>query len=628
MKIKYYIIPLLFSALISQQIGTDWIDVRGKSSQEIKKVISTEIKQIKTYTKDIIEQEEEKLANENEDKKYDYNSRKIDLRSNLNGASANKQIAEINFIKAKDISNETHSLLKAQLQIISDSDSSIASNQKVIDEKKEEVEEELTKLPFQVVIVSINYGYDGSNVKAIDAAMEYQIAKKAIESELGFKVVSASIINNGILSEQRVKILLSGKVNFRLESEDIPLEQADGSLLFDRIRYGLTTVYPFETDNNLILNKPISSSKYNIETYISKTDEAKKIANNIDRFREIRSLNQSANSKNIESESVIKRIGAEAKNFIEDRQKEIKKGLINKNSAQMQIDEYYTQITGLSADSLSKAIELKSTTGEFNKVKNKYTTHIYSENYIFSETRFTDRVENVNMNEQYISSAESLYDLFMANVNSQIVKEVSEIKDDQFSEFSGTKKDKVSINSVRILGKIFIDKRKSSTGKPNLGVSLAFDYGFTFKESPIGKNNYMADTDLDNELLKKYPGPKSYNEHNIKFISNPSGAQVYLSGRKIGTTPFLFNIDSDGPNGIVVKKDGYQDKVDVVSVKNGTNITQNYNLKKIKNKSASRKLIIYGILGGGIVYAVSKINKDKEKGAGTGSMSVKIIIPN
>ena len=372
MKIKYYIIPLLFSALISQQIGTDWIDVRGKSSQEIKKVISTEIKQIKTYTKDIIEQEEEKLANENEDKKYDYNSRKIDLRSNLNGASANKQIAEINFIKAKDISNETHSLLKAQLQIISDSDSSIASNQKVIDEKKEEVEEELTKLPFQVVIVSINYGYDGSNVKAIDAAMEYQIAKKAIESELGFKVVSASIINNGILSEQRVKILLSGKVNFRLESEDIPLEQADGSLLFDRIRYGLTTVYPFETDNNLILNKPISSSKYNIETYISKTDEAKKIANNIDRFREIRSLNQSANSKNIESESVIKRIGAEAKNFIEDRQKEIKKGQINKNSAQMQIDEYYTQITGLSADSLSKAIELKSTTGEFNKVKNKY----------------------------------------------------------------------------------------------------------------------------------------------------------------------------------------------------------------------------------------------------------------
>ena len=612
---------ILFSAVYGQQIGTEWIDVIGKSDEEIKKIIRENIGKIKTYKKNIIDQEEEKLTVENEDRKYEFNTVKINLRAALDEATTAKQLGEINLIKVKDISNETRSLLKAQLQIISDADSSISSNKKVIEEKKKEVEEELTKLPFQVVILSITRGYDGSNVKMIDAAMEYQIAKKAIESELGTRVVSSSIIDNGILSEKRVKTLLSGKVNSRLESDELENEQEDGSLLFDRVRYGLTTVYPFEADENSLLKSPVSSGEYAIDTYISNSSEGKKIAGDIDITRKIRSLEQEANSKNIESKGIIKRLGAETKSFIEDRQKEIKKAERNKENAVEKIEEYKIQLTDLSADSLSKGSEMENSAANFNKVKQDYTNHIFSENYVYSETRFTDRMENVNMDEQYISSAEKLFDLFLASVNSQIVQDESEISDEQYSEFSGTKKDKVSVNSIRILGKIFIPKRKSSTGKPNLGVSLAFDYGFTFKEADISKISYAKSS-----IKKPLPGQRD----NVSISSNPVGAEVFLSGRKIGVTPFTYYLNPDHPNGIVLKKKGFEDQADVIHIRRRRMVSKNYELKEAKKGSGMSKWLVYSVLGGGVVYAAITLAGESagEEPAETGSMTITIILPN
>jgi len=621
MKMRILLSAILFSAVYGQQIGTEWIDVIGKSDEEIKKIIRENIGKIKTYKKNIIDQEEEKLTVENEDRKYEFNTVKINLRAALDEATTAKQLGEINLIKVKDISNETRSLLKAQLQIISDADSSISSNKKVIEEKKKEVEEELTKLPFQVVILSITRGYDGSNVKMIDAAMEYQIAKKAIESELGTRVVSSSIIDNGILSEKRVKTLLSGKVNSRLESDELENEQEDGSLLFDRVRYGLTTVYPFEADENSLLKSPVSSGEYAIDTYISNSSEGKKIAGDIDITRKIRSLEQEANSKNIESKGIIKRLGAETKSFIEDRQKEIKKAERNKENAVEKIEEYKIQLTDLSADSLSKGSEMENSAANFNKVKQDYTNHIFSENYVYSETRFTDRMENVNMDEQYISSAEKLFDLFLASVNSQIVQDESEISDEQYSEFSGTKKDKVSVNSIRILGKIFIPKRKSSTGKPNLGVSLAFDYGFTFKEADISKISYAKSS-----IKKPLPGQRD----NVSISSNPVGAEVFLSGRKIGVTPFTYYLNPDHPNGIVLKKKGFEDQADVIHIRRRRMVSKNYELKEAKKGSGMSKWLVYSVLGGGVVYAAITLAGESagEEPAETGSMTITIILPN
>ena len=44
---KLYITSIFFTFLIGQSIGTDWIDVKGKTNDQIKKLISNEIKNLK-----------------------------------------------------------------------------------------------------------------------------------------------------------------------------------------------------------------------------------------------------------------------------------------------------------------------------------------------------------------------------------------------------------------------------------------------------------------------------------------------------------------------------------------------------------------------------------------------------
>jgi hypothetical protein len=615
---------LLMSIAVGQEnVSTDWIDVRGKTIPQIKKIISRNIKNLEIYEKAPVLIEEEKLKKENDDRKYDFNTIKLNLRKKLNAASSNKQISEINFIKAKDISNETYSVLKAKLQIVADSDSSITSNQKVIDKKKEEVEEELSKLPFQVVLLSVLHKHKGKNISALDAAMEYQMAKKAIESELGTQIISSSIIDNGILSEQRVKTLLSGKVNSRLESKDLKNQEKDsgGSIRFDRIRYGLTTVYPFEVDNNSLLKKATPVNEYKIEVYVSSSIEANKIAKRFDKVREIRSFEQSAQSKNIESKSIIQRLGAEAKSFIESRRDEIKKAQKNKNIALKTINDLRSQIVELKTDSLAKENELVLATKTFNKTNNEYTNHIFSESYIYSETRFEDRIENLDYDDQYIRSAESLIDLFLNNINTQIVKEETQIKNEQYSEFTGTKKDVASINAVKVLGKMI----EESDIRSGLGISLAFDYGFTFKEN----DSQMIATETTNKINNRKP---TGNNYTINFSSNPVGAEVFLSGELIGITPFYYQIEPETAFGIVIKLNGFEDKTGVVSGKRGVVEEYHYELKRIKSKSGINKILIYTIIGGGVAYALSS-NKEKaekaDKASGeTGSLSVLIQIPN
>ena len=74
---KLYITSIFFTFLIGQSIGTDWINVRGKTNEQIKKLISDEIKNLKVYSREKISTEKEKLYGENEDRKYEFNSTKI-----------------------------------------------------------------------------------------------------------------------------------------------------------------------------------------------------------------------------------------------------------------------------------------------------------------------------------------------------------------------------------------------------------------------------------------------------------------------------------------------------------------------------------------------------------------------
>ena len=632
---KLYITSIFFTFLIGQNIGTDWIDVKGKTNDQIKKLISDEIKNLKIYPPKTISSEQQKLNAENEDRKYDFNSTKIKIRSELNNISAAKQSADINLINAKDAINDAYSRLKTQEQFVSDSDSSIYNNQQVIDERKVLVEEELSKIPFHAVLVSVTYGHDGNNVKQYDNAMDYRIAKKAIDDQIGYKVIKSSIVDNGILEDEHIKTLLTGKANYTLTSTDIEEVTDQGDLIFNRVRYGLVTVYPFQIDDNSILNSPPKGVGKKIETFLSDSQGARTFINKYGGAslkRKIRAEEQGAESKNIESRSTIQRLGGEAKGFIDDRSKEIKKAISFRKQALLSSGQIKEEIVESVSDSTSKGDELQKQSIAFNAINNQYTDHIFSERHIFVDTRYQQRVENVDMIEQYIGSAFSLFDIFIDNVNSQIVKEETEITDGQLNEFEGTKKEGIQINGVRLIGRSFV--RDPITEKTELGFSMAFNYGFTFKDVDVSdltstpfKASKTASKTAPKPTLKRKIAAK--NKYNINITSNPK-ADVFISGQKIGKTPLQYYLDPSSPHGIVLKKKGYRDETDVVSVSAGRLVTKNYKLDKVKvekvaKKSGGRKWLLYAIVGGGVAYAAMG---QKKEGPKTGSLSLTISIPN
>ena len=106
------------------------------------------------------------------------------------------------------------------------------------------------------MVVSVTYGHDGNNVKQYDNAMDYSIARKAIDDQIGYEVIKLSIVNNGILEDERIKTLLTVKANSTLTSMDLEEITDQGDFIFNRGRYGLVTVYPYQVDDNSILNSP------------------------------------------------------------------------------------------------------------------------------------------------------------------------------------------------------------------------------------------------------------------------------------------------------------------------------------------------------------------------------------
>jgi len=66
----------------------------------------------------------------------------------------------------------------------------------------------------------------------------------------------------------------------------------------------------------------------------------------------------------------------------------------------------------------------------------------------------------------------------------------------------------------------------------------------------------------------------------ISIDSVPNGAQVFIDGNSIGVTPVKDYEVNEGTHTIVLKKDGYNDVSDTVSIQKDENVTRQYTLNK------------------------------------------------
>ncbi len=481
---KYLIITISFISLILSQEKKDdnWISVAGKSEKQVMRIIFKEIEKQKAKGVPFVEREKDKLEESNEDKKISFQGKKIELRKKLNQSSNLKETAEIELINSKDNYNSVFSDFSATELQIAIIDSSIIENKKLISARKKEAENELSMIPLYDFIVSIAYDTEGKSYKA---AMDYLSAKKAIENKLGFDIIESTLIKNGVISDQRIQMMLSGKVNLDLSTSEITNKQDDGTFLFDQIRYGKVKVYPFQAEDNMTLKTPKNLYNKKINAYSLITEEKKsydiisKLPSASEKLK-IKRFALEIQNENIESNSRISELARKTRTFIKNRETEIGKSQSEKKILSLSLERFRTELATAFEDTISKKTALNKILAVYNSDNERYSEHIYSERYYFVEKTSSERIESEDIDDQYEDLSKDIYKMFISNVKTQIYKEQNEVDNGVLTDFEGSLKASPNLYAIKVIGKTYSPGNEDRN--PMVGLSLAFDYGFKFKE--------------------------------------------------------------------------------------------------------------------------------------------------
>ena len=630
-------VNLTFTTMIfSQDISSEWINVRGMSNQQIEKLMRKEIPGLETYAPEVLEKAMTSMNNENDARITEFNNTKITLRSELNSAIDNKNDLSIEVNDLNDDINLRNSELSSLKQKIIDADSSSNMSTQLIEGEKARVEDELTKIPFYEVMIARvkDFPKDAKNVGNYDDKMGYEIARMAIESQRGLKIISETVVKDNTLSKDRVNILLKGKAN-----ENLTLVRANRTdpktlkVKFDRYRYGLVTVYPFqEKDVSLTLARTMKNINCDVEII---RDVNQGLANSLPpaEQRKASSILNDATIKNADSESQIKRLSRTSKRLIDQENRKIDRNKKTVEDINNQIKILKPEIADTDATVFKTEKVLTSAIHEFNILKQKYDSHVFNESYVevFPWEGYASADESID--EAMIEFGIESFDEFLSSIRSVYIKEETESTGDGYSEIKESKKTNVIINEIKLLGTF----AKTKGRRQQLSIYIAYNYGFEFEQStdtPISGAIKTTSSKSQSSSFTKKERPLKTKE-NLKVTSKPSGAEIFIEGRKIGVTPFSTYLNP-GVYGLTLKKDGYKPGMDVINIKESgmTRTTTNLIRTAVAEQQdkgpslfSKKNLILAGggvaILGGAIVL----LNQSEKETQQTGSVSISINIP-
>jgi hypothetical protein len=633
--IIYFIVviaTILSTTALSQEIGSPWIDVSGKNNKEIEEIIIQDIKTLKSYTARKIEGTVTEMQNEDENRRLEYNNNKSDLRTTLNSAIDTKN----------DISMEVNDLIdqlalyksevSALQQKILDADSSTAMSNMLINEQKEIIKDELTKIPFFEVCIARKRGIgEDVNPGKIDDKMNHEISKLAIGNQLGMKIVKQTIIKDGTLNAETVRSVLAGKANANLTLAQIPVEQDDGSILFDRYLYGLVTVYPFQEKDVSLATTP-GMGGIDIEFDILNTT-SQGIAKDLpsDEKRRLSTLLNDKKIKNGDSESQVKRLARTAKRLIATENSKISRNTKNNNDFGDQINNIEPLIDDLGSQLNELDGEQQLANAKFHVAKTEYEKHVFNESYVevFPWEGYISA--DASIMDSYASFAVESFQEFLTSIKSEYLREETELAGESFSEVKESKKSNVKLNEIKLLGKFAEKKGKRS----KLSIYIAYNFGFEFEQvklsgEPVTK---MPTVTTQAQSLtapkRKEFIPPAKERINLTVTSNPSGAIVKSGRKKLGITPLKTYLEP-GLYSLVINKKGFKPAMEVLEVNSSGVVldgSESHFVLQAEEKKSFNKMYMYGgiaILGGGAAFYLMNSEEESKE---TGSVSVTIEIP-
>ena len=123
------------------------------------------------------------------------------------------------------------------------------------------------------------------------------------------------------------------------------------------------------------------------------------------------------------------------------------------------------------------------------------------------------------------------------------------------------------IRTVPTNAEIYIDNQKVGTGYASKAVSIGAEHRYKVQCDDYWPKEGVVYFDKREEKTLNIELEPNFGYINIK--SEPSGAEVYIDGKKAGTTPYLYEKIVFGQHRVELKKTGYENYVKVVNVKAG-----------------------------------------------------------
>ncbi|MDC1037716.1 PEGA domain-containing protein [Candidatus Marinimicrobia bacterium] len=624
---------LLMTVLIGEdnsQLSADWVNASDQSPKKVKAIISDATRDITIKSSTVIDKAKNKIEVENDERIGQFNDIKADVRARLNNAIDDKNSIAMTVNDLKDEVALQRSNLKNYRQKISDANSSIVNSNKRIQEEKDRVQDELTKIPFYEVLVGKFQNLpSGADPIPYEDAIASKISREAINAQLGLSIVNETIIEDGTLSGESISTLLKGKANTKLTRVKKQKEDEDGNVSFDLYRYGLVAVYPFQADDVGLSKGKESNIEVEVEIVMSVGDGITESLGRDDKNK-LRNLINEKKLKIAESGSQVKRLARTAKQVIKKEKGKINtnKGFIENYNNKISIEEPTLNYDISELDGYIE--EMQAININFHATQNTYNDHVAGEEHIQVIVGEGVEISSKSMEDQFSEIAANTYEEFTTSIKSEYLKEESELKGETLSEIKESKKSDVKLNSIKIVGKFSEEGRG---GKIDLIVYVAYNFGFEFEESidtPISDTIKSTPSNSQLSPFTKQEMPLKP-EDNLKVTSKPSGAEIFIEGRKIGVTPFS-TFYNPGTYGIIIKKEGYKDGMDVVIIKQ-TGMTRSIATlsanKAGKGTSLFSKKNLF-LTGGGVAIlggAIVLLNQSEKETQQTGSVSISINIP-
>lgn len=624
--ISFFLLMTILIGGDNSQLSAGWVNTSDQSPKKVKAIISNATRDIKIKSSTVIDKAKDTIEAENDERTGVFNDRKADMRAHLNNAIDEKNSIAMTVNDLKDDVALQRSNLKNYRQKISDADSSIVNSNKLVQEEKDRVQDELTKIPFYEVLVG-KFQNLPSDVDPIpyEDAIASKISREAINAQLGLNIIKKTIIEDGTLSDESISTLLKGKANTKLTRVKKQKEDEEGNVLFDLYRYGLVAVYPFQEDDVDLSKAKESKIEVEVEVVMS---AGQGITENLGRDdkNKLRNLINEKKLKIAESESQVKRLARTAKQVIKKEKGKIStnKGVIENYNNKISIEE---PTLNYDISELEGYIEeMQTINTNFHTAQNAYNDHVAGEEHIEVIIGEGVEISTRSMEDQFSEIAANTYEEFTTSIKSEYLKEESELQGATLSEIKESKKSDVKLNSIKIVGKFSEEGRG---GKIDLIVYVAYNFGFEFEEAGLpvdlvvdGRPTFKSKPEPENDKPVKEP-TKNYN---VNIVTTPAGATAMSGGKKIGKTPLQAYLEP-GMNSLNIQKKGYKPKMDVLDIPNYGVLDLEYTLVPLPvDEQKNNKWLVWGVIGaaaiGGGVYYLT-LPEEVE----TGSIILSIAIP-